>query len=111
MKFKILLLLATILLLSCEQNEKINSNSNQVLDHKILLDLFSEIETIAYSYTCEDEGNGFLHHMDQNLVVAQWDISHTRIKLRFLNFLKKLINIQTQKKCSISNGELFQRVI
>ena len=59
MKFKILLLLATILLLSCEQNEKINSNSNQELDHKILLDLFSEIETIAYSYTCEDEGEWF----------------------------------------------------
>ena len=35
MKFKILLLFATILLLSCEQNEKINSNSNQELDHKI----------------------------------------------------------------------------
>ena len=59
MKFKILLLLATILLLSCEQNEKINSNSNQELDHKILLDLFSEIETIADSYSCEDEGEWF----------------------------------------------------
>ena len=52
MKFKILLLFATILLLSCEQNEKSSYDD----DHRVLMDLFSEIETLAYSFTCEDEG-------------------------------------------------------
>ena len=112
MKFKILLLLATILLLSCEQNEKINSNSNQELDHKILLDLFSEIETIAYSYSCEDEGEWFFTQFalsNINSSNINFDNARTNFDMIDLNSnIETSVNLSAAEVVS-RNGNLNQR--